>query len=568
MVNLGLQVRFVLLVHLFFPIISEAQEFGENQDPSIYTDAFSEKIILFTDRSVYAVGEEILVSAHCWNTIQSNSLSSIIYMEIIAPDGTSFIQMKYPVLNNKANDKITIPVHWHTGNYLIKAYTKWMRNFHQKSYAYQAITIINPSNPHIQQKQNNGGDMVVYKQVETMKNFSLQTDLTSYSTREKVNVSFIGDSSMTGYCVSVVKQGAKNLSEIRLEMEGDESNTKDLAVYYPEIKGITLSGKVWNENHRLPVSDAALSMAILSDVSFFFTSTTNKNGAFFIVLPGMEKANDIFINAVKEDLNLSIEIDKDFCSKPVNLNIGAFNLSEYKADVVTEICINAQINKAFTTPIDAIKKEEENKTTLSFYGTPDKTFYTDRYIEMQTIQDFMFEIIPEVKVEKKQLVPSFKTGRNNSLSSLPYLVLIDNIPINNNLAFLAIETNKIDRIELNNCGYIVGNKQYCGIINAFSKNNDMAGIDLPKNSMFFKYSLLNDYLENTKKVESHETEDTHLPDRRNCLYWNPYEEFVAGEINNFSFYTNDVPGPYQIIVQAISKNEGNPLVYVSTFLVE
>ena len=304
-VNIVLHTLIVLTL-LFITTITQAQEVGENQEPRIYSDAFSEKIILFTDRSVYAVGEEIRFSAYCWNNIHSKSLSSIIYVELIAPDGTAFTQMKYPLQNNNANRNILIPDNLHTGKYFIKAYTKWMRNLSPKSYAYQAITIINPSNSNIQQKQNNGGDALVFKNVEKMINVTLQTDKASYSTREKVNVSFSVDNTMASYCVSVVKKGAKNISETWLELEGDERTTKDLAEYYPEIKGITLSGKVWDENHQLTVNDALLSMAVLSDVSYFFTSKTDKKGEFFIVLPYKDQVNDIFINAVKEDLNLNI----------------------------------------------------------------------------------------------------------------------------------------------------------------------------------------------------------------------------------------------------------------------
>ena len=96
----------------------------------------------------------------------------------------------------------------------------------------------------------------------------------------------------------------------------------------------------------------------------------------------------------------------------------------------------------------------------------------------------------------------------------------------------------------------------------------MAGIDLPKNSLFFKYSLLSDMGESTGFMGDNRIEEINLPDRRNCLYWNPYCDIEVGKENHFSFFTSDVPGIYQVIVQAISKNDGNPVFCESTFVVE
>jgi hypothetical protein len=545
-----------------------AQEKEQTQSDQIYSSIFREEITLLTDRTIYATGEEILFKAAYTKDISTEKrLSTVLYIELIKPDGASIKQAKFPLRKDEIAGGVHIPENAITGEYYLKAYTKWMRNYPAESYAYQQIKIINPSDATVNKTANVKSDAAVFTEVEKMQKPVLSTDKASYSTREEVNVSLQGDQAMDknyGYCISVVKQGAKDLSKSWIKSAFQVPGENELANYYPEIKGVTISGKVWDDTHKQPVNNALVSMTLLSNTAYLLCSETNEKGEFFLSLPEKEQVHDIFINAEKENKDLTIEIDKDFCTKPIHLNTTKFYLSEEEKSLASEICINAQIARAFNEVDDSNSAEQNNHQKLSFYGTAQKVFYTKDYINVKTLRDFTMEIIREVKVIKDKLVPSIQSSQTNSFRFQPFLVMLDNIPISDEATFLAISTSKIDRVELNNLAYIVGNRSYCGIINAFSKNNDMAGIELPKNSMFFKYSLLDESKLNSTSNRS----DIHLPDRRNCLYWNPNMKIAAGKANQFSFFTSDVPGEYQIILQAISKTNGNPVYFEKNFRVE
>jgi hypothetical protein len=46
--------------------------------------------------------------------------------------------------------------------------------------------------------------------------------------------------------------------------------------------------------------------------------------------------------------------------------------------------------------------------------------------------------------------------------------------------------------------------------------------------------------------------NSHLPDFRHLLYWDPSININANGIKDLSFYTSDVPGKYVIVLQGIS----------------
>ncbi len=548
-----------------------AQEKVHTRSDEIYTCAFREEITLYTDRSLYAVGEEILFKAAYQTTITSSKrFSTVLYMELIKPDGTALVQQKIPLENNDVSGHISIPENLLSGIYYLKAYTKWMRNNPVESYGYQLVKIVNPNKSEVSKSANGNGNSSApdFKGVEEIQGIEVMLNKINYGPRERVNVVLHANAANSNnFFISVVKKGAKDVTKTWIESNVKWPTKDTPAKFYPEINGVTLSGKVLDASHNKAVEKAEVSMALLSHTSYLLKSTTNSNGEFIFSLPENGQVHDFFINAEKEKQELAIEIDKEFCNKPVHLKALPFSLAEGEKALAKEVCVNTQITRAFRQMNNSAFAEPKEQSDLSFYGKPQKTFFTDTYINVPTILDFIVEIVKEVKFSKNKLVPSYNSSLNNTFNSLPYLLLLDNVPISNLSEVLSIVTEKVDRIELNNFGYVLGNHSYCGIVSVFSKNNDMAGIELPPNSMFFKYSLLDELVEKPAAEDFCERKDIHFPDRRNCLYWNPNLKMSSGEEQQFSFFTSDVSGAYQIIIQAISE-DGTPVYSERTFNVE
>jgi hypothetical protein len=104
--------------------------------------------------------------------------------------------------------------------------------------------------------------------------------------------------------------------------------------------------------------------------------------------------------------------------------------------------------------------------------------------------------------------------------------------------------------------YIIGNTTYGGLMNIVSKNGDMAGIDLPEPSFFFKYRGLQP-----------DREDTLLPEFRNTHYWEPCLPVEPGQDISITLPSPVQTGSYTVLVRGVTEH-GNRLLGKCSFLVK
>jgi len=105
-----------------------------------------ESVILRTDRDIYIGGEAIWYQLNCLNS-QSNDvtdLSKVIYLELINERNTPVYQTKCHLNNGHFQSHFQIPDSLSTGNYLLRAYSRWMRNYPTQHFGTKIISIINP----------------------------------------------------------------------------------------------------------------------------------------------------------------------------------------------------------------------------------------------------------------------------------------------------------------------------------------------------------------------------------------------------------------------------------------
>lgn len=108
---------------------------------------YQEKVFLHTDKTVYASGEILWLKCYITDaaTNKLSLLSGICYVEILSEDKKPLLQAKIDIGSGLGNGSFKIPSSIRTGNYIIRAYTNWMKNFDPSFYYEQIVTIINPN---------------------------------------------------------------------------------------------------------------------------------------------------------------------------------------------------------------------------------------------------------------------------------------------------------------------------------------------------------------------------------------------------------------------------------------
>ena len=396
-----------------------------------------------------------------------------------------------------------------------------------------------------------------------MELLSVTTDKSEYLTREPVNVQIKGINTsrylIKGLNISVVPENSFNDQQIN-SLKSNDSLAEQY--YYPETNGISLTGILKDSKSDKPITNTTINLSILGDIKDFIAVKTNIKGQFFFKMPDFIGVRDVFIcTEMLDDSKSSILIDNDFCQVKVKLPTPPFQLTEEEKKIAFKLAQNFQITSAFYKKQTTDSSKYANK---AFYGEPQERLILDKYIQLPTIEDYINEIIPTLKIRKQKGKKYFRIYRSQTeLEIYKPLVLLDLVAIENPDKVLALSPQNIAYIEVVNTPYIKGDITYGGIISFFSKRGDFAGIDLPSSGLFLDFNFLGNKYDSPKNIKHKENQ----PDSRNTILWDT--DVTLNKSNSYeqSFLTSDTPGKYILLLRGITK-DGKTFSYKKSILVK
>ncbi|AMR32598.1 hypothetical protein A0256_14780 [Mucilaginibacter sp. PAMC 26640] len=105
-----------------------------------------EKVFVHTSKSEYLTGEIIWFKVYCVDATLNKpiNLSKVAYVEVLDNMQVPILQAKIAVANGMGSGSFVIPGTIMNGNYKLRAYTSWMKNFGPDYFFEKKITIINP----------------------------------------------------------------------------------------------------------------------------------------------------------------------------------------------------------------------------------------------------------------------------------------------------------------------------------------------------------------------------------------------------------------------------------------
>lgn len=133
---------FTTLISLLFFATGATKVYPQQPD-------IQEQVFLQTDRNLYLPGEKIWFRADCFVNNQkiSHGLSKVLYVELLNSENEAIARDKYKIDQGYADGMLRLPEGLQTGNYLLRAYTLYMKNFSPEEYYHTVITVINPLIP-------------------------------------------------------------------------------------------------------------------------------------------------------------------------------------------------------------------------------------------------------------------------------------------------------------------------------------------------------------------------------------------------------------------------------------
>lgn len=111
--------------------------------------SLTEKLYLHTDQSFYLTGETLWFKAYYVDGSfhKPLDLSKVAYVELMDREGRSVLQTKVALSGQGGSGTLFLPASLNAGNYWLRAYTNWMKNFPADYFFQKSITVINPFKP-------------------------------------------------------------------------------------------------------------------------------------------------------------------------------------------------------------------------------------------------------------------------------------------------------------------------------------------------------------------------------------------------------------------------------------
>jgi hypothetical protein len=251
--------------------------------------------------------------------------------------------------------------------------------------------------------------------------------------------------------------------------------------------------------------------------------------------------------------NYTLQIEDPFLGDYSRFRPAPLSIDRTLQAIIDERNVYTQIENAYyEIGSDSLPAIEP----ASFYRFPDKIYRLDDFTRFPAMEDIFREYVPEVVVRRSR--NSFSLHVVSPSSGYPYprepLILIDGVPMLSTNTIMGYDPLKVESIEVVTNKYAYGSLDSDGIISL--KTYKGAIEDLPpfgsrrENVVKIhsgKVYSFPDYSADKLKLER-------VPDYRLQLYWNPNVSVTKERTCIVDFYTSDVTGDFEIVVEGFSRD--------------
>ena len=337
-----------------------------------------------------------------------------------------------------------------------------MRNGSQENYAYVLLKIINPYNNEVLSIPDTLVDNDISLDIQNLNMEDCSFSKNNYKPKEEISIKLNNEETIISN-ISVIPAIAQAYN---YKSHYSKISNYSQLKFYPETRGITLSGKVRSENNEDALAFHLLNVHILGEKNLM-SVLSDSIGHFYFALPERVGQKELFIIAASlENDEAKIEIDQDFCNRNIALKVPEFTVCEYEKEAVLRMVQNQQVFNMFNE-VDIMKAEAVEYN--AFYGKAFKTIDLGFYVPLDSLEQYFTDVPSWVLVKKRKGKRYFQIiGEQEELKLYKPLVLVDWVPIDDADRILAMHPAVVDRIDIISQSYIHGDIIYGGLINVLT----------------------------------------------------------------------------------------------------
>lgn len=530
---------------------------------------YREEIVIHHDGPVYLTGDYLRFSVVCLDKSNHllSPLSRLAYVELLDTDNKIVTQSIIDLKGGRGHGEVLLPFTANSGNYLLRAYTRWMRNFDPAHYAHTVVSIVNPFKTlGLKAAESPGGGLTLFGGNSV--GVTVNSNKTTYGRREKVivnvNLTDVEGQPVDGLVsLSVSKipgfaalpgQPVLNLKP-ELSPIVPQAGIADRPFFLPEIRGQHLTGHVYRAGTKEPAADELIYLSITGTRPEFYAARSDARGVINFEIIDFYGGGELLLQPANPSVNVDIELTPPFSEEFATIVLPALAIDEKWESYLTEASQNMQVRNVYTNaiPYGGLPALVD---TLPFYGIPDQRYFLDDYTRFPLMEEVLREYVSGILLRKKDNNFFFRmvdVDKNEVMPNEP-LMLYDGMPVKSANKIVEADPRLVKRIDVITRRYVMGDAIFDGITSFHTYKGDLAGLTGDVGATKFSFTGVQP---DTRFVSPNYDEigqrESTLPDFRNTLFWSPQEQVTEG-VAAVEFFTGDSPGTFLVEVNGISQS--------------
>lgn len=529
-------------------------------------DIVPERIVIHTDRQLYASGETIWFKVYTFEQgkNQLSDFSKVGYLALVNSKGTSISRVKVDLTQGMGYGTIELPTGLSNGKYTLQAYTRAMRNWGEAVFSSSALIILNPKQALVRADPNDTKNYEAFEPTSSplsaSQNAPLQIDISpsslTTSQRSKVSLDLSAKNSdgqpvEAEFSVAIVPSAPQSKQNTD---HGRPTITLPAKLdFLPETEGLRLSGRVLQEVTKTGQADVTVFLALPGKTALVYTAVTDKKGQFSFILPKLYGLRQVVLQIHPQiEQNLTIELAEEFHEHKAVAE-ETFILPPQWENMAERTLLNAQVAQAYElfnpTPTYTINSPFAE---VPFYGKAEAQYFLDDYTRFP-LPEFLFEVVTEVIVrgkfgDERVEVPQDWTSAGAGQQPL---LLVDGVPIFDRSPVLKMNNKLIASVEVVTEPFWLNPTIFYGVLQFSSFDQKAYSFVLPPDALQLSYPTF--LPKKTFQIPDYSSSHAdHMPDFRNTLYWNPQVQTGKDGNVQIEFVTSDAIGTYEIVVTGVS----------------
>ncbi len=543
-----------------------------------------EAVFVQTDRDLYVAGETIQFNlVLLCSPSQDESLSRIAYILLRNASGKTITRNAIDLDGQSAAGSIYLPDTLGSGLFQLVAFTNWMRNAGEETFFARPLLVVNrfdkslkdlpfaPPVPEVSVTDSlSPADSLLAlapsrkEEAREAAGLWVETDRSVYARRAPVILSWkneLRDDSLVSLCLSVVRKPAlvdafHREQQVFTRMGRGQATMAQ--AYARETMGSVLGGSLVSRTGGTQLSGARVYLTTPDSLPNFQYAVSDSRGNFNFLLNPFYESRTLFLTLDPSSVSGSpiLRIDDKFRLDP-HWSVPFDGIDRDQREYLLQSQVVVGIQKYYRIPM--VGNAEKNISGCAYrpllYSRVPFSLDPALYYPLDDFQEIARELIPALRIRKADdgYTARLMNEARGTLFENPPFFFLNSVPVFRLDKIIPLGSDQVRRVDVLNLEWAHGELVFEGLVSVYSKDED-----------FFNYQELGagTKLEYPAPLAYHppmlpdhtpgRNPDPHLPDFRQLLYWQPRLQAAGTGAGNWSFFTGDLSGEFEVVLEGVT----------------